>query len=180
MYIIFISRGSTGGSNLLVRMRCSPCNNHDEFVAVYGLYLFDLVQTVIVTDSTWVTLCAGWGNPTTLVHTTWSFSMIPVVSGLSKSGPYFSDVLDLLISFFFCDGVSSWVQIFFAYRVRILGGNRFWNGVTIVIVAVRPRVCSDQWRPALADRSTSLDRINSGNSSLGNWNQGKFVMSVPC
>jgi len=81
---------------------------------VYALYLFDLAQTVIVTDSAWVALCAGWGNPTSLVHTTWGFSMIPVVSGL----------------------ISSWVQIFFAYRVRILGGNLFWKGVTVVIVAI--------------------------------------------
>ncbi|KAH9958995.1 hypothetical protein BC827DRAFT_1217005 [Russula dissimulans] len=81
---------------------------------VYGLYVLDLTQTMIVTDSAWGALCSGWGNPTSLVHTTWGFPMVPIVSGL----------------------ISSWVQIFFAYRVRIMGHSLFWNGVTMVIVAI--------------------------------------------
>jgi len=60
--------------------------------AVYGLYLVDLVQTACVTDAAWTTLCEGWGNPSALMITNWSFSMTPLVSGLGKC----CAVLDLI------------------------------------------------------------------------------------
>lgn len=53
-------------------------------LAVYGLYLIDLVQTVCITDVAWATFCKGWGKPSVLVITVWGFSITPAVSGLSK------------------------------------------------------------------------------------------------
>jgi len=49
-----------------------------------------------------------------LVITGWGFAMTPVVSGL----------------------IAAWVQIFFAWRVWVLGRSHFWTAVTALIVAV--------------------------------------------
>lgn len=80
----------------------------------YGLYLVDIVQTACVTDSAWTTLCEGWGKPSALIITDWSFSMTPVVNSL----------------------ICGWVQIFFAWRVWALGRSHFWALVTALIVAI--------------------------------------------
>lgn len=52
--------------------------------AAYGLYLLELVQTVLVTEIAWADLCAGWGIPSALLRIDWGFSMAPLASGLSK------------------------------------------------------------------------------------------------
>ncbi|KAI0275178.1 hypothetical protein BC834DRAFT_965607 [Gloeopeniophorella convolvens] len=80
----------------------------------YGLFLFDLGQTIVITQVAWSTLCSGWGKPAALVHTSWGFALTPVASGI----------------------ISAWVQIFFAWRVWVLGKNLFWKTVTTAIVAV--------------------------------------------
>ncbi|KAI0253262.1 hypothetical protein BJV78DRAFT_1281075 [Lactifluus subvellereus] len=78
---------------------------------VYGLYLLEIAQTVVATNVAWSTLCAGWGNPRVLVHTSWGFAMIPVVNG----------------------AIAGWVQLFFALRIWVLGKNPFWKAVTVAI-----------------------------------------------
>jgi len=81
---------------------------------VYGLYFLDIIQTVLTTQGAWRALCSGWGSPSSLIHTTWGFAMIPVASGI----------------------ISSWVQIFFASRIWILGQTTFWRGITLITIAV--------------------------------------------
>jgi hypothetical protein len=84
MYVIFVSQGTTGGSNSVVRLGCSPPHWLNELGAAYGLYLVELGQTVLVTDIAWVELCAGWGIISALSKNDWGFSMTPLASGLSK------------------------------------------------------------------------------------------------
>jgi len=84
MYTIFVFQATASGSNLLVRLDCFPKNSFDELGAAYGLFFLDLVQTACTTSVAWSILCAGWGDPTVLMHTGWGFALTPVVSGLSK------------------------------------------------------------------------------------------------
>ena len=63
---------------------CSLRNTCGNFDAVYGLYLLEIAQTVVVTNVAWNTLCVGWGNPRVLVHTSWGFAMIPAMNGMSE------------------------------------------------------------------------------------------------
>ena len=93
MYIIFVFQMTAGGSNLLVCLNCfNSCSDFDELGVAYGLYLADIVQTACVTDAAWTTLCEGWGKPSVLMITDWSFSMTPVVNSLSTC----CAVLDLI------------------------------------------------------------------------------------
>jgi len=59
-----------------------------------------------------------------------------VVCGMGKSDITRAYYLGFLKTPVVSGLISSWVQIFFAHRVRVLGHNLFWNGVTMVIVAI--------------------------------------------
>jgi len=99
MYIISLFRRIRGKPNLPV---------------VYGLYLLEIGQTVVVTNVAWNTLCVGWGNPRVLVHTSWGFAMIPAMNG----------------------AIASWVELFFAWRIWTLGKSSFWRAVTVAILII--------------------------------------------
>ncbi|KAI0262806.1 hypothetical protein BC834DRAFT_375863 [Gloeopeniophorella convolvens] len=79
---------------------------------VYGLFILDSAQSVIITDVAWSILCAGWGKPDALVKTSWGFAMTPLIDAL----------------------ISTWVQVFFAWRVWILGRRFVWKSLTVFIV----------------------------------------------
>jgi hypothetical protein len=95
MYIIYISQKTVGGSNPAVRIGCSLGDSFDELGAAYCLYILDLVQTLFATVVAWTSLCQQWGNPGALMHTNWSFSMFPVISGASE----WTAVLDLTFTY---------------------------------------------------------------------------------
>ena len=86
MYIAYLSRGTTGGSNSVVRYiwAALPCNSYIKLGAAYGLYLLEIGQTVLITEIAWGALCAGWGTPSAFWRIGWGFSTNPLVSGLSK------------------------------------------------------------------------------------------------
>lgn len=91
---------------------CFPSDYWWIKLSAYGLYLFELGQTLLVTELAWTDLCAGWGIKSTLVHIDWGFSMTPIANGL----------------------IACWVQIYFAWRVSALGHNTFWKSVAAVIL----------------------------------------------
>ncbi|KAH9973261.1 hypothetical protein BGW80DRAFT_1309177 [Lactifluus volemus] len=81
---------------------------------VYGLYLLDVAHSMISTIAAWSVLCSGWGKPSTLIYTNLNFALIPIVTGI----------------------ISGWVQLFFAWRIWVLGKSSFWKVVTVVISAI--------------------------------------------
>ncbi|KAJ7114300.1 hypothetical protein C8R44DRAFT_881161 [Mycena epipterygia] len=83
-------------------------------ILVYGLFLVDVAQTVILTFHGWFFTVSAWGNPATFDTIPWSGPMIPVLCGL----------------------VAATVQIFYAWRIWILTTNRFLRSVAILIVLV--------------------------------------------
>ncbi|KAF8481656.1 hypothetical protein DFH94DRAFT_403736 [Russula ochroleuca] len=93
---------------------CFPRDHWWIKLNAYGLYLLEIVQTVLVTEIAWADLCAGWGIPSALLSIDWGFSMTPVASGL----------------------IACWVQIFFAWRVWALGHNMFWMWIATVILLI--------------------------------------------
>ncbi|KAJ7898129.1 hypothetical protein B0H13DRAFT_1623267 [Mycena leptocephala] len=51
-------------------------------ILVYGLFLVDVAQTVILTFHGWFFAVSAWGNPATFDIIPWSGPMIPVLCGL--------------------------------------------------------------------------------------------------
>ncbi|KIK53530.1 hypothetical protein GYMLUDRAFT_232775 [Collybiopsis luxurians FD-317 M1] len=86
-------------------------------ITVYGLFVIDTWHTVAITSIAWSFLVSGWGNPDALRFTGWGFAFIPFISGLS----------------------AAWVQLFFAWRIFVLGEGRFhlfWKGIVALICAI--------------------------------------------
>ncbi|TFY60273.1 hypothetical protein EVG20_g7477 [Dentipellis fragilis] len=87
-------------------------------LTVYGLFIVDTFQSVAITDLAWAFLCKGWGDLGALRFTTWGFAVVPLVSGI----------------------VAAWVQLFFAWRINLLGGRGkrkwIWRAVTLLTVLV--------------------------------------------
>ncbi|KAJ4470857.1 hypothetical protein J3R30DRAFT_3531329 [Lentinula aciculospora] len=82
-------------------------------VLVYIVFAFDILQTAFTTHYAWYVLASGWGNPSTLVFTTWSLATIPPLTGI----------------------ISSMGQIFFAWRIWVLSvGNKHFLAVVFVVV----------------------------------------------
>ncbi|KAJ7095513.1 hypothetical protein C8R44DRAFT_889938 [Mycena epipterygia] len=75
-------------------------------ILVYGLFLVDVAQTVILTFHGWFFTVSAWGNPATFDIIPWSGPMIPVLCGLGSR------------------------------RIWILTTNRFLRSVAILIVLV--------------------------------------------
>ncbi|KAJ7258595.1 hypothetical protein C8J57DRAFT_1644536 [Mycena rebaudengoi] len=75
-------------------------------ILVYGLFLVDVAQTVILTFHGWFFTVSAWGNPATFHIIPWSGPMIPVLCGLDSR------------------------------RIWILTANRFLRSVAILIVLV--------------------------------------------
>ncbi|KAH9980494.1 hypothetical protein BJV74DRAFT_981662 [Russula compacta] len=124
---------------------------------VYGLYLLDLVQSVLITEVAWVVLCPGWGKSTSLVYTSWGFSLTPVVSGL----------------------ISGWVQIFFAWRVWALGHSTFWRVVTMVIFAIALTQAGSAIAAGIKfAHINNIERISAVNLLVSIWLAGSALADV--
>ncbi|KAL0059082.1 hypothetical protein AAF712_014213 [Marasmius tenuissimus] len=69
---------------------------------VYTLLILDLLQTGFATHYAWFVLAVGWGNPIALQETPWSLATVPIFTG-----------------------ILAWlVQLFYAYRITVLGDRR--------------------------------------------------------
>ncbi|KAF8209117.1 hypothetical protein K438DRAFT_1545590, partial [Mycena galopus ATCC 62051] len=51
-------------------------------ILVYGLFVVDVAQTVLLTFHGWFFTVSAWGNPATFNTIPWSGPMIPVMCGL--------------------------------------------------------------------------------------------------
>ncbi|KAF5350320.1 hypothetical protein D9758_012806 [Tetrapyrgos nigripes] len=91
-------------------------------LTVYSVFVLDLVSTVAITDSVWLMIILGWGRFENLHLVDWGFTTVPLWNSLS----------------------SAIVQVFFGWRVWMLGSNhsinefekKFWTTVTVLIFAV--------------------------------------------
>ncbi|KAJ7153927.1 hypothetical protein C8R43DRAFT_1186753 [Mycena crocata] len=78
---------------------------------VYGIYLFEFVQTMLVTHSAFATFGYGFGNVAALTNMHFAWLTVPIMSGI----------------------VAFVGQSFYAYRLHVL--SKSW-GLSIVIIAV--------------------------------------------
>ncbi len=53
-------------------------------LSVYGIFLLDILQTIVSADSAWDTLCSGWGRPINIQFPDWSYYALPMISGTGK------------------------------------------------------------------------------------------------
>ncbi|KAF5350322.1 hypothetical protein D9758_012803 [Tetrapyrgos nigripes] len=91
-------------------------------LTVYSVFVLDLVSTVAITNTVWLMLILGWGRFENLHLVDWGFTTVPLWTSLS----------------------SAIVQVFFSWRVWMLGSNRsinryekkFWMTMTVLIFAV--------------------------------------------
>ncbi|KAJ7649047.1 hypothetical protein DFH06DRAFT_1208866 [Mycena polygramma] len=96
------------------------CNFPNERVGikalVYWLFFLDLAQTAFTSHFAFGILVTGWGDPNVFAHLPWSSCSIPVLAGL----------------------VSFSVQLFFAWRIYVLEGDksRYVLAICVLIVVV--------------------------------------------
>ncbi|KIM79191.1 hypothetical protein PILCRDRAFT_571209 [Piloderma croceum F 1598] len=83
-------------------------------ILVYGIFILDIVQTVLATHAAWGFLISGWGNPGILSQPPWSVMTLPFMSAI----------------------ISAIVQIFFAWRIWTLQSTWLPRGIAILIVLI--------------------------------------------
>lgn len=49
------------------------------------MFLLELFHTMVITVGVWDLAVSGWGRPTHLVFGGWTFSAVPITSGISMS-----------------------------------------------------------------------------------------------
>ncbi|KAJ7474316.1 hypothetical protein FB451DRAFT_1558471 [Mycena latifolia] len=87
---------------------------------VYTTYLLDLAQTAISSHFAFSVLCGGWGDPKALSDLPWS----------SVAGPIFTGL------------ISAAVQIFFAWRIYVLKGEKpLALAISVLIVVLALMQC---------------------------------------
>lgn len=67
------------------------------------MFLLELFHTMVITVGVWDLAVSGWGRPTHLVFGGWTFSAVPITSGISMS--YFHFPL------FYRIGIRSWTDV---------------------------------------------------------------------
>ncbi|KAJ6600957.1 hypothetical protein DFH09DRAFT_1126331 [Mycena vulgaris] len=86
---------------------------------VYTIFLLDVAQTAISSHFAYMLLVNGWGNPTALTNLPWS----------SAAGPIFTGI------------ISASVQIFFAWRIYVLKGDKpyaiFISGLIVLLALMQ-------------------------------------------
>ncbi|THU83176.1 hypothetical protein K435DRAFT_844131 [Dendrothele bispora CBS 962.96] len=85
-------------------------------ISVYGLFFMDILQTIAISSSAWSFLGAGWGRPENLHVTDWGFALIPFFAGVCSAA----------------------VQLFFAWRIYVLGVHMsstksFWVVICLIV-----------------------------------------------
>ncbi|KAJ7433460.1 hypothetical protein B0H11DRAFT_761188 [Mycena galericulata] len=83
-------------------------------ILVYGLFLVDVAQTVILTHHGWFFIVDSWDKASNFNIVPWSSTMIPILCGL----------------------VAAIVQIFYSWRIWLLSTNPFLRGMAILITLV--------------------------------------------
>ena len=53
-------------------------------VTVYGIFILDILQSIIIAALGYYSLVTGWGRPTALNTLNWAFTSIPIVTGISE------------------------------------------------------------------------------------------------
>ncbi|KAI0085564.1 hypothetical protein BDY19DRAFT_441593 [Irpex rosettiformis] len=86
-------------------------------VTVYGIYLLDIFQSLTFAVLGYYLLVSGWGRPRTLLLLNWTFAAVPFVTGV----------------------VAAWVQVFYAWRIYMIGQ---WKSLPVLIIAIALMQCS--------------------------------------
>lgn len=55
---------------------------HKQFHIVYGLFLVETFQSVVVVQMAWQWMVAGWGRQVALMEPGWAYSSIPITTGI--------------------------------------------------------------------------------------------------
>ncbi len=71
--------------------------------SVYTIFALDIFQSIVAASEAWQTLCVGWGRPSNLQYPGWTFTGLPLVSGISK------------LVIVLCALALSWIELTFCY-----------------------------------------------------------------
>ncbi|KII84926.1 hypothetical protein PLICRDRAFT_45769 [Plicaturopsis crispa FD-325 SS-3] len=126
-------------------------------ILVYGVYILDLVQTVLAAHASWALLVAGWGNPLVLVFSPWSVATIPIMSGI----------------------ISAIVQLYFAWRIWKLGKTIIMRAIVILITLLALMQCTSAFYAsvlfAVDPQRSELRKVENGFTV---WLAGSFAVDV--
>jgi len=127
-------------------------------ITVYGLFGIDTFQNVLCFYIVWSLLCGGWGRPAALEQLTFAFNLIPPTCGI----------------------VSLWVQLFYIYRIYVLGrASRIWKCVIVVIFLVSVmQALASLYVGAKLFTFTLLSDWHRLETSIGIWNVGSTISDV--
>ncbi|OBZ73413.1 hypothetical protein A0H81_07271 [Grifola frondosa] len=121
---------------------------------VYGIFVFEWAQTILITTTAFEAFVYGWGNieSLTVFHTTWL--SVPIMCGI----------------------VAAVVQIFYARRILILSQSRVLAGVVVVLALV-------QGSAALAGgimlkRLTSASEQSTTTPAIATWLGGSALVDI--
>ncbi|EIM88946.1 uncharacterized protein STEHIDRAFT_154653 [Stereum hirsutum FP-91666 SS1] len=82
---------------------------------VSGMFLLELFHTMVITVGVWDLAVSGWGRPTHLVFGGWTFSAVPITSGIT----------------------ATFAQAFFAWRILVLSqAQKRWIALVVFIAAL--------------------------------------------
>ena len=57
----------------------------EDIHTVYGLFIVETFQTVVVVKMAWAWLVAGWGRQVALTELNWGYNFIPITGGIGMS-----------------------------------------------------------------------------------------------
>lgn len=86
---------------------------------VYTLLVVEIVQTCLMTHTGWEILAYNWGDPTVLLNVPWSSATTPIM----------------------CGAVSMFAQLYFCWRIWILGKNLFTRSAAILSASLAVMQC---------------------------------------
>ncbi|KAI0085558.1 hypothetical protein BDY19DRAFT_441045 [Irpex rosettiformis] len=86
-------------------------------ITVYGVFLLDIFQSLTFAVLGYYSLVSGWGRPLALLQLNWTFSAVPLITGV----------------------VAAWVQTFYAWRIYKIGE---WRYLPAFIIAIALMQCA--------------------------------------
>ena len=98
---------------------------------MYGVFFLEALHSFASTRVAWALLCDGWGDPAALRRVGWQDVLVPLLSGVGTSiwvSIYTSSLIWL--------EVAAWVQLFYVWRIKVLGASRLWTILAMSIVPV--------------------------------------------
>ena len=97
-------------------------------VLVYGVYIAEVIQTILLSQSCFRTFATGFGDINAVIAEGNLWFSVPIMSSCSKSKSNLESVIRILLF-----AVAAVVQAFYAYRISILARSYILPGIILFV-----------------------------------------------